>query len=103
MKIKGMYRCCECGMAFKEEDIHYVEESRGEFWGAPCWETMSYSPCCDGDFVEYEINGLYKCKDCGKIYDAEDIDIEIDQVGSMYEVQLSCPDCLGEVEEYEED
>lgn len=103
MKIEGIYRCCECGTVFGEEDIHYVEESRGEFWGAPCWETMSYSPCCDGDFEEYEVNGLYKCKDCGKVYEAGDLTIETEKYGGEYEVHISCPDCLGEVEEYWED
>ena len=98
MKIEGIYRCCNCGCTFREDEIHYEDEPRGEFWGQPCYETMSYSPCCESDFEEYEINGLYKCKDCGKVYDVDDLTIEVEDG----EVHLSCPDCLGDVVEYVE-
>lgn len=46
------YVCLECGRVFEDSEIKYVEEDRGEFWGAPCTETMAYSPCCEADFDE---------------------------------------------------
>ena len=49
----GYCKCCECGQIFDEEDIKYVEEYRGEFWGAPAYETMPCSPCCEADFEDY--------------------------------------------------
>lgn len=45
--------CTECGKVIDEEDIVYVEESRGEFWGSPCSETMTYSPCCEVPLDDY--------------------------------------------------
>lgn len=46
-----MYRCYNCGKTFSTPKIVY--ESRGEYWGIPCTETMYYSPCCgDEDFDE---------------------------------------------------
>lgn len=47
-----MYKCNDCGEVFDEPK--YVQESRGEFWGAPCSETMAYCPHCESeDFEEY--------------------------------------------------
>ena len=48
-----IYKCCNCGC---ECGIHAVQESRGEFWGMPCSETMYYSDCWDDDFEEVEVN-----------------------------------------------
>lgn len=45
------YRCRNCG---KKCTVHEVEESRGEFWGFPCSETMLYSDCCDDDVEEVD-------------------------------------------------
>lgn len=50
VRIRGMYRCKECGRLFYEDEVMVVEESRGEFWGFPCTEKMHYSPCCMGDY-----------------------------------------------------
>ena len=50
----GYCKCCECGQIFDEEDTLYVDEYRGEFWGAPAYEQMACSPCCEGDFEDYE-------------------------------------------------
>ena len=48
-----MYRCNDCGKEFFEPKA--VEESRGEFWGMPCSETMYYCPECGSeDFEEFE-------------------------------------------------
>lgn len=49
-RIIGMYRCLGCGKLFDADDVKKVEESRGEFWGFPCTETMYYSPCCTDNF-----------------------------------------------------
>lgn len=58
-RIRGKYRCCECGKIFDEDDIKVVEEDRGEFWGMPCTETCYYSPCCEWDYEEiYEDDEL---------------------------------------------
>ena len=44
---------CECGCEFDEPEV--VKESRGEFWGVPCWEDMYYCPAChDSCFEEIE-------------------------------------------------
>lgn len=32
--------CTECGNELDDEDVITVNESRGEFWGAPCSETI---------------------------------------------------------------
>lgn len=48
------YVCTECGKVFDEDDVIYEEEYRGEYWGVPAYERMSYSPCCKepiDDFV----------------------------------------------------
>lgn len=51
---KRYFKCENCGRIFTEDEIKFVEESRGEFWGVPCTETMSYSPCCTDNFEELE-------------------------------------------------
>ena len=45
-----MFRCVECGAVF--EQPQYYRESRGEFWGTPCYEEYEGCPCCAGDFEE---------------------------------------------------
>lgn len=58
-RISGKYRCLACGKLFDEDEVKKVEESRGEFWGFPCTETMYYSPCCTDDFDDaYEEDEL---------------------------------------------
>lgn len=50
--MSRMFRCCNCGKLF---DWPVEErESRGEYWGVPCFETVYYSPCCMDDFEEVE-------------------------------------------------
>lgn len=48
-----LFKCCNCGNIFEEDEIIIRQESRGEFWGAPCYEEMVYSPCCEYDYTEY--------------------------------------------------
>lgn len=52
--------CLDCGREFDEPKA--VQESRGEFWGVPAYETMYYCPYCNGDFEE--------------VQDTEDEDVE---------------------------
>ena len=47
-----MFKCCDCGERFNEPKL--VREYRGEFWGSPAYETMSYCPYCGGDYEELE-------------------------------------------------
>lgn len=45
------FYCEHCGKEF--EFPKAVEESRGEFWGMPAFETMYYCPYCgDDDYAE---------------------------------------------------
>lgn len=52
--MANMYRCYHCGRLFDYPAA--VEEPRGEFWGTPCTETVYYSPCCEDDFDEVEVD-----------------------------------------------
>ena len=54
-----MYICRECGNIFDENEIAIWKEERGEYWGAPCYETVSGCPCCKGDYVK-----TYRCNCC---------------------------------------
>lgn len=46
---------CQCGCIFDEP--RRVSEPRGEFWGAPCSETMYYCPSCGDDcFDEVDVD-----------------------------------------------
>lgn len=50
-----MLYCTECGAVFDESDLATWEESRGEFWGQPCYETLSGCPCCScTDVINYD-------------------------------------------------
>ena len=53
-----MYKCYDCGEVFENPPSH--EESRGEFWGVSCSETVSGCPHCDGEYEE-----AFKCEKCG--------------------------------------
>ena len=44
------YICYNCGNEF--EELISWEESRGEFWGVPCYETCYGCPACHSDDVE---------------------------------------------------
>ena len=60
-----MFKCYICGCTFDEPNA--VEESRGEFWGIPCTETMYYSPCCNDTAFGYvkftDVYGTEICED----------------------------------------
>jgi len=40
--------CHKCGTKLDDEDIRTSTESRGEFWGAPCSETIVVGYKCHG-------------------------------------------------------
>lgn len=47
-----MFICLECGRIFEEPKL--IKESRGEFWGAPCYEEWPGCPFCYcGNIEEY--------------------------------------------------
>ena len=56
-----MLRCIDCGKIFDDDDVAVWEESRGEFWGVPCSETVSGCPHCQGDYEQ-----VTTCKRCDK-------------------------------------
>jgi hypothetical protein len=66
-----MYRCNDCGCEFCQPKA--VEESRGEFWGIPCSETMYYCPNCESDDFdetdEDEPVGLFEDSRADDYYD----------------------------------
>ena len=45
-----MYKCDCCGKLFETPKM--IAESRGEYWGVPCYEKIAVSPCCEEDFTE---------------------------------------------------
>lgn len=62
--------CLECGCIFDEDEIAVWQEDRGEFWGIPCFETVSGCPVCKGDYVE-----TYRCGCCGEWIDGDHIEL----------------------------
>jgi DNA-directed RNA polymerase subunit RPC12/RpoP len=64
-----MYRCCNCGNLFEEPK--HVREDRGEFWGAPCSEDVTYSPCCGDDYEE-----VYRCNGCDEYFTEDQLNDE---------------------------
>ena len=66
-----MFICLECGRIFNEDEIDVWEESRGEFWGMPCSETVDGCPSCGGDYVE-----TYRCDCCNEWIDGSYIKLE---------------------------
>lgn len=49
------YKCNDCEREFDEDEIAHWKESRGEFWGMPCYEEMCGCPFCHSSDIE-EIN-----------------------------------------------
>ena len=56
-----MYYCIECGHIFDKNDVAIWNESRGEYWGVLCSESVSGCPCCGGGYVE-----TYMCSCCNE-------------------------------------
>ena len=99
-------KCSECGILFDEDDLISENEYRDDAYGSPAYEKMTYSPCCHGDYSEYQEDSMqmWKCKGCGKIFYGSDLETEAERVdGIEYEIIRSCPECMDEVEKYEEE
>lgn len=47
-----MFKCLDCDAVFPEDEIATWEESRGEFWGMPCYEKMCGCPYCYSTSIE---------------------------------------------------
>lgn len=54
------YKCLDCGHIFEEGEQSYWQESRGEYWGFPCFEEMVGCPLCRGSYEK-----TVKCDVCG--------------------------------------
>ena len=54
------FKCLECGHIFEECEEDHWQESRGEYWGIPCFEDMVGCPLCRGDYEK-----TVKCEVCG--------------------------------------
>ena len=46
------YKCNDCECEFDESEIAHWKESRGEFWGQPCYEEMCGCPNCHSGDIE---------------------------------------------------
>ena len=65
-----MYKCVDCGAVFDEPDTW--EESRGEYWGFPCTETVCGCPECRGDYEE-----AFECEECGEWFFKDELEDEL--------------------------
>ena len=45
----GKICCLDCGWRGDISEVKKVQESRGEFWGMPAYETMYYCPLCGSE------------------------------------------------------
>lgn len=63
-----MFKCDDCGHIFEEGEQAVWEESRGEFWGVPCYEKVSGCPICHGDYDEAS-----ECKKCGEWHFSDEL------------------------------
>ena len=53
-----MLKCYDCGTTFDFPQT--AEDYRGEFWGMPAYETISFCPACGSeDYDEQEIVDRY--------------------------------------------
>lgn len=53
-------KCLSCGHIFESCERAEWEESRGEYWGTPCYEAVDGCPICGGDYEETK-----PCRLCG--------------------------------------
>lgn len=62
------FQCLDCDSVFEECEISRVEESRGEYCGALCFETVPRCPYCNGEYEK-----LFQCEMCGEWHFEEDV------------------------------
>lgn len=77
------YKCYDCGHIFESGEESFWSESRGEFWGFPCYENVSGCPKCKGEYGETK-----KCEICGSEHLEEELN------------ECVCDECL---EKYQND
>lgn len=61
-----MYICNKCDNLVDELPI--VRESRGEFWGAPCFEAYEDNECSCGGYYDEAV----RCESCGNYFAEEE-------------------------------
>lgn len=83
-----MYICLACGDIFDEDEIAIWKEDRGEYWGTPCYETVSGCPRCKSNYTE-----TYRCSRCEEWIEGDYIKID----GNRY-----CEHCYDKYELGEE-
>lgn len=55
-----MFKCLNCGHLFEDGEESRRKDSRGEYFGTPCFEIIKGCPLCGGNYKEVE-----KCAICG--------------------------------------
>ena len=50
-------KCNDCGLVFDAEDVAIAEESRGEYFGYPAYESVAVCPRCGCPDLE-------ECEEC---------------------------------------
>lgn len=66
-----MFICLGCGHIFDNDEVLTWQEDRGEYWGAPCSESISGCPQCKSDYVT-----AHRCAYCDEWIDGEYIKLE---------------------------
>lgn len=62
-----MFICLDCGKVFENPKME--KEYRGECFGYPSYEAISYCPYCEGDYEEAE-----ECERCENFFNCESIE-----------------------------
>lgn len=59
-----LIRCEDCGRILDDYDIEHRQEYRGEFWGAPAYETVGVCGFCGSDDINWDYDPTERCRDC---------------------------------------
>lgn len=63
---------CDNGHIFDEDEVKIIKESRGEYWGVPCFENWAVCPVCGNDELDdYEEEDEDEEEDEESDYDEE--------------------------------
>lgn len=49
-----MCKCMDCKEVFDVSEVVTIREYRGEFWGAPAYETIGVCPWCRSDDIDWD-------------------------------------------------